>query len=94
MLNELFQQGIQVKVLHGIAVGEHTERSLILDPAGSPWQTEFAEGPVARAVVSLDAGRRSMQDLMRAVTERFNGSIRLGRRVFQAVSACFTSHSP
>ncbi|MGW5441448.1 hypothetical protein [Nocardia asteroides] len=33
MLNDLFQQGIQVKVLHGIAAGEHTERSLILDLA-------------------------------------------------------------
>ncbi|MEV6218787.1 recombinase family protein [Nocardia sp. NPDC051833] len=31
VLNDLFQQGIQVKVLHGIAAGEHTERSLILD---------------------------------------------------------------
>lgn len=33
VLNDLFQQGIQVKVLHGIAAGEHTERSLILDLA-------------------------------------------------------------
>ncbi|MGN2642456.1 recombinase family protein [Nocardia takedensis] len=33
VLNELFQQGIQVKVLAGIAAGEHTERSLILDLA-------------------------------------------------------------
>lgn len=31
VLNDLFQQGGQVKVLHGIAAGEHTERSLILD---------------------------------------------------------------
>lgn len=33
VLNDLFQQGIQVKVLHGIAAGEHTERCLILDLA-------------------------------------------------------------
>jgi DNA invertase Pin-like site-specific DNA recombinase len=33
MLNELFQRGIAVKVLEGIAAGEHTERSLILDLA-------------------------------------------------------------
>ncbi|WP_063002617.1 recombinase family protein [Nocardia mikamii] len=33
VLNDLFQQGISVKVLHGIASGEHTERSLILDLA-------------------------------------------------------------
>ncbi|MEU4651730.1 recombinase family protein [Nocardia fluminea] len=33
VLNDLFQQGISVKVLHGIAAGEHTERSLILDLA-------------------------------------------------------------
>ncbi|MGW5570377.1 hypothetical protein ACWEVD_04180 [Nocardia thailandica] len=33
MINDLFQQGIQVEVLHGIAAGEHTERSLILDLA-------------------------------------------------------------
>ncbi|RCG24528.1 hypothetical protein DQ384_33270 [Sphaerisporangium album] len=33
VLNDLFQQGIGVKVLEGIAAGEHTERSLILDIA-------------------------------------------------------------
>ncbi|WP_228824625.1 recombinase family protein [Nocardia blacklockiae] len=33
VLNDLFQQGVAVKILHGIAAGEHTERSLILDLA-------------------------------------------------------------
>ncbi|ONM46395.1 hypothetical protein B0T44_20440 [Nocardia donostiensis] len=33
MLNDLFQQGVAVKILHGIAAGEHTEHSLILDLA-------------------------------------------------------------
>lgn len=33
VLNDLFQRGIAVKVLDGIAAGEHTERSLILDLA-------------------------------------------------------------
>ncbi|MDO3651169.1 recombinase family protein [Nocardia mangyaensis] len=33
VLSGLFEQGIRVKVLHGIAAGEHTERSLILDLA-------------------------------------------------------------
>ncbi len=33
VLNDLFQRGVAVKVLTGIAVGEHTERSLILDLA-------------------------------------------------------------
>ena len=32
-LNDLFQRGVAVKVLAGIAAGEHTERSLILDLA-------------------------------------------------------------
>jgi DNA invertase Pin-like site-specific DNA recombinase len=32
-LNDLFQRGISVKVVEGIAAGEHTERSLILDLA-------------------------------------------------------------
>jgi DNA invertase Pin-like site-specific DNA recombinase len=31
--NDLFQRGVGVKVLDGIAAGEHTERSLILDLA-------------------------------------------------------------
>ncbi|WP_240778080.1 hypothetical protein [Nonomuraea basaltis] len=31
VLNDLFQQGVGVKVLEGIAVGEHTECSFILD---------------------------------------------------------------
>ncbi|MFE4959197.1 recombinase family protein [Streptomyces sp. NPDC056653] len=35
VLNDLFQRGIAVKVLEGIAVGEHTERSLILDLVGA-----------------------------------------------------------
>ena len=33
VLNDLFQQGIGVKVLEGIAAGEHTERSFLLDLA-------------------------------------------------------------
>lgn len=33
VLNDLFQRGISVKVIEGIASGEHTERSLILDLA-------------------------------------------------------------
>ncbi|MBV9314435.1 MAG: recombinase family protein [Pseudonocardia sp.] len=33
ILNELFEQGVAVKILTGIAAGEHTERSLILDLA-------------------------------------------------------------
>ncbi|MDE3722132.1 hypothetical protein PWG71_12095 [Nocardiopsis sp. N85] len=33
MLNDLFEQGVAVKILDGIAAGEHTERSLTLDLA-------------------------------------------------------------
>lgn len=44
VLNDLFQQGIAVKILHGIAAGEHTERSPILDLALA----------VMRETVSLD----------------------------------------
>lgn len=33
VLTDLFERGVSVKVLEGIAVGEHTERSLILDLA-------------------------------------------------------------
>jgi DNA invertase Pin-like site-specific DNA recombinase len=33
VLNDLFQRGVSVKVLEGIAAGEHVERSLILDLA-------------------------------------------------------------
>jgi DNA invertase Pin-like site-specific DNA recombinase len=33
VLNDLFEQGVAVKTLDGIAAGEHTERSLILDLA-------------------------------------------------------------
>lgn len=33
VLTDLFERGISVKVLEGIAAGEHTERSLILDLA-------------------------------------------------------------
>lgn len=33
VLNDLFERGIAVKVLEGIAAGEHTERSFVLDMA-------------------------------------------------------------
>lgn len=33
VLNDLFEQGVAVKILDGIAAGEHTERSLIVDLA-------------------------------------------------------------
>ncbi|MBN9214161.1 MAG: recombinase family protein [Microbacterium sp.] len=33
VLNDLFERGVAVKVLDGVAAGEHTERSLILDLA-------------------------------------------------------------
>ena len=33
MLNELFEHGVAVKILEGIAAGEHAERNLILDLA-------------------------------------------------------------
>ncbi|MFI6318759.1 recombinase family protein [Nonomuraea sp. NPDC050556] len=33
VLNDLYQRGVGVKVLEGIAAGEHTERSLIIDLA-------------------------------------------------------------
>jgi len=32
-LTELFQQGVKVKILDGVAAGEHTERNLVLDLA-------------------------------------------------------------
>ncbi|GAB2614436.1 hypothetical protein [Kribbella endophytica] len=36
MLNDPFQRGVTVKVLGGIAAGEHVERSLILELALAP----------------------------------------------------------
>jgi len=33
VLNDLFERNIAVKILHGIAAGEHTKRSLIIDLA-------------------------------------------------------------
>lgn len=33
VLNDLFQRGVQVKILDGVAAGEHTERNLVLDMA-------------------------------------------------------------
>ncbi len=32
-MSDLFERGIDVKVLEGIAAGKHTERSLIIDLA-------------------------------------------------------------
>lgn len=56
-LNELFQRGIAVKVLDGIAAGEHTERSLVLDLALA--LAEDRRRDISRkAKDGLDAARR------------------------------------
>jgi DNA invertase Pin-like site-specific DNA recombinase len=34
VLNDLFEQGVAVKILEGMAAGDHTERSLFLDHGG------------------------------------------------------------
>lgn len=47
--------------------------------------------PVARAVVSLDAGHRSMQDLIRAVEERFNSSSRLADLLHGVLTGSYVS---
>jgi DNA invertase Pin-like site-specific DNA recombinase len=57
VLNDLFQRGIAVKVLEGIAAREHTERSLILDLALA--LAEDRRRDIARKTKNgLDAARR------------------------------------
>lgn len=57
VLNELFQRGVAVKVLEGIAAGEHTERSLVLDIALA--LAEDRRRDIARKTKNgLDAARR------------------------------------
>lgn len=57
VLNELFQRGISVKVLEGIAAGEHTERSLVLDLALA--LAEDRRRDISRKTKNgLDAARR------------------------------------
>ena len=57
VLNDLFQRGIAVKVLDGIAAGEHTERSLILDLALA--LAEDRRRDIVRKIKNgLDAARR------------------------------------
>lgn len=56
-LNDLFQRGIAVKVLDGIAAGEHTERSLILDLALA--LAEDRRRDISRKTVNgLDSARK------------------------------------
>lgn len=56
-LNELFQRGIAVKVLAGIAAGEHTERSFLLDLALA--LAEDRRRDISRKTVNgLDAARK------------------------------------
>jgi DNA invertase Pin-like site-specific DNA recombinase len=57
VLTELFQRGIAVKVLEGIAAGEHTERSLVLDLALA--LAEDRRRDISRKTKNgLDAARR------------------------------------
>jgi len=57
VLNELFQRGIAVKVLDGIAAGEHPERSLVLDLALA--LAEDRRRDISRKTKNgLDAARR------------------------------------
>ena len=57
VLNDLFQRGVGVKVLEGIAAGEHTQRSLILDLALA--LAEDRRRDIVRKTTSgLEAARR------------------------------------
>lgn len=57
VLTELFERGVGVKVLDGIAAGEHTERSLVLDLALA--LAEDRRRDIVRKTRSgLDAARR------------------------------------
>ncbi|GAA4622298.1 hypothetical protein GCM10023196_013910 [Actinoallomurus vinaceus] len=57
VLNDLFQRGIAVKVLEGIAAGEHTERSLTLDLALA-LSEDRRRDIVRKTKNGLDAARR------------------------------------
>ncbi len=57
VLTELFERGVRVKVLDGIATGEHTERTLVLDLALA--LAEDRRRDIVRKTRSgLDAARR------------------------------------
>ena len=58
VLTDLFQRGIAVKVLDGIAAGEHTERSLILDIALALAEDRRRD-IAAKTRHGLDAARRA-----------------------------------
>lgn len=57
VLNDLFQRGIAVKVLDGIAAGEHTKRSFILDIALA-LSEDRRRDIVAKTKNGLEAARR------------------------------------
>jgi len=57
VLNDLFQRGIAVKVFDGIAAGEHTQRSLILDIALA-LSEDRRRDIVAKTKNGLEAARR------------------------------------
>ena len=57
VLTDLFKRGISVKVLHGVAAGEHTERSLVLDLALA--LAEDRQRDIARKIrAGLEAARK------------------------------------
>jgi DNA invertase Pin-like site-specific DNA recombinase len=58
VLNDLFQRGVAVKVLGGIAAGEHRERSLILDLALA-LSEDRRRDIVAKTRNGLDAARQA-----------------------------------
>ena len=65
VLNDLFQRGVGVKVLEGIAAGEHTERSLILDLA------EDRRRDIARKTNNgLEAARKNAAAALWSTTTR------------------------
>lgn len=57
VLSGLFERGIDVKVLEGIAAGEHTERSLILDLAVALAEDRRRD-IVRKTMDGLEAARR------------------------------------
>ena len=57
VLNDLFHRGVGVKVLEGIAAGEHTERSFLLDLALALAE-DRRRNIVRKTLSGLDAARR------------------------------------
>ncbi|MEW9556209.1 recombinase family protein [Nonomuraea sp. NPDC050783] len=92
VLNDLFQQGVGVKVLEGIGAGEHTERSFILDLALALAEDRRSVVDDDKRAAILDRRRRG--ESIRTIAAGVKVSVGVVHKTLAAAAEGKRAHQP